>query len=190
MLGRRAYPLALEPRCSRSCRPTGSPPPPKTCREHLDVAADRSVLEALFEQQRLAVQRLLVLPGVELLEGAVGPELPGVDGIGELEFEDAPDLVAVALLAQREELLDPAIQVSLHQIGRSQIDLLFLPLAEDEGARVLQEAADERDHPDVLADAFEPGPHAADATDDEVYPHPCLGRPVERLDDPGIRQRV
>jgi hypothetical protein len=90
----------------------------------------------------------------------------------------------VSRLAQREELLDPAVQVVLHQVGAAEVDRLFLFLPEGERAGVLQEAAYQRDQPDVLADPLEARPEAANAQDDdEVYPHPSLRRLVERLDE-------
>jgi hypothetical protein len=54
----------------------------------------------LFEQERLALEWFLVPSRVESRDGAVGLQLPGVDGVGELELEEAPDFVAVSRLAQ------------------------------------------------------------------------------------------
>jgi hypothetical protein len=70
-------------------------------------------LKPLFEQKRLAVEWFLVPSWVESREGAVELQLPGVDGVGELELQEAPDLLAVSRLAQGEKLLDPAVQVAL-----------------------------------------------------------------------------
>src|SRR5215211_2581250 len=61
---------------------------------------------------------------------------------------------------------------------------------EGKRAGVFQKAAHQRDHPDVPADPVEARPEAADAPDDEVFPHPGLRRLVERLDDQGVSDRV
>jgi hypothetical protein len=50
-------------------------------------------LKPLFEHERLAVEWFLIPSWVESHEGALGLQLPGVDGVGELELEEAPDLV-------------------------------------------------------------------------------------------------
>jgi hypothetical protein len=52
-------------------------------------------LKSLFEQERLAVEWFLVPSRVVSREEAVGLELPGVYGVGELELQEAPDFVAV-----------------------------------------------------------------------------------------------
>jgi hypothetical protein len=96
----------------------------------------------LFEQERLAVEWFLVPSRVESREGAVGLQLPGVDGVGDLELQEAPDFVAASRLAQGEELLDPAVQVVLHEVvGAAEVDLLFLALPEGKRAGGFQEAA-------------------------------------------------
>src|SRR5918993_4449889 len=45
---------------------------------------------------------------------------------------------------------------------------------ESQLAGAFQKAAHQRDHPDVPADPVEARPEAADAPDDEVFPHPGL----------------
>ena len=148
-------------------------------------------LKPLFEQERLAVEWFLVTSRVESHKGAVGFQLSSVDGVGELELEEAPDFVAASRRAQGEELLDPAVQVALHEVvGAAEVNLLFFVLPEGKRTGVFQEAAHQRDHPDVLADPLEARSDAADAPDDEVFPHPDLRRLVERLDDPGVSERV
>jgi hypothetical protein len=131
-------------------------------------------LKALFEQWRLAVEWFLVPSAVKSHEGAVGLQLRSVDGVGELDLEEAPDSVVASRLAQREELLDPAVQVALHEVvGAAEADLLFLVLLEGNRTGVLQEAAQQRDHLDVPADPVEARPEAADAPDDEVFLTPA-----------------
>src|SRR5918998_350793 len=146
-------------------------------------------LEALREEDRLAVQRLLSFLGVAALELAVGLERPAVRGVGELEVEEAADLLAVAPLAQGEGGLHAAVEVALHQVSAAEVDRLLVG-AEGEDAGVLQEAAHQGDDADVLAHALDAGPQAADAAHDQVYLHPGLGGLVEHLDDPRVGERV
>src|SRR5215218_6041514 len=148
------------------------------------------LLEAFFEKNRLAVHVFLILFRVQAFEVAVGAEFPTVRVVGELEIEQAADLLAVALLAQREGRLDAPVEVALHQVGASEVHLLLVPVGEGEDTGVLEEASDKRDHADVLAHGLHAGPQAADAAYDQVYLHPGLGSFVEELDDLGVRKRV
>src|SRR5918997_4382045 len=127
---------------------------------------------------------------MQAFEGAVGAELPAVRVVGELEVEQAADLLAVALLAQRKGRLDAPVEVALHQVGASEVHLLLIPVGEGEDTGVLEETSYQRDHADVLADGLHAGPEAADAADDQVYLHPGLGGFVEELDDLRVREGV
>src|SRR5215218_3614983 len=148
------------------------------------------LLEAFFEKNRLAVHVFLILFRVQAFEVAVGAEFPTVRVVGELEIEQAADLLAVALLAQREGRLDAPVEVALHQVGASEVHLFVIPVGKGEDTGVLEEASYQRDYADVLAHAFHAGPEAADAAYDQVYLHPGLGGLVEELDDLGVRERV
>ena len=55
---------------------------------------------------------------------------------------------------------------------------------------MLQEAAHHRFHADVLGEAGHAWAQAADAAHDQIDLHPRRARPVELLDDRGVRQRV
>src|ERR687890_1674168 len=140
------------------------------------------LLKRLFEEQRLAVQRFLALFRAEAGVVAVPVHLPGVRSVGELEIEKAADFLPVAGFAQGEELLDTPIEVALHQVGRTEVDLLVLALSEGVDSRMLQEAPHQRDHSNVLADPFQAGFEAADAPDHQLYPHPGLRCQVELFD--------
>ena len=85
-----------------------------------------------------------------------------------LEVEQAADPLTVMFLAQREGRLDAPVEVALHQVCASEVDLLVVTFAEGEDAGVLEEAADDGADADVFADAFEPRAQGADAADDEV----------------------
>ena len=62
--------------------------------------------------------------------------------------------------------------------------------AEAVDARMLEEAADDALHVDVLGEARNARPQAADAAHDEVDLHAGLARLVERVDDLAVDQRV
>src|SRR5215204_1671028 len=98
---------------------------------------------------------------MQAFEGTVGAELPAVRVVGELEVEQAADLLAVALLAQREGRLDAPVEVTLHQVGASEVHLLVIPVGEGEDTGMLEEASYQRDNADVLAHGFYAGPEAA-----------------------------
>ena len=78
--------------------------------------------------------------------------------------------------------LDAAIEVALHQVGAADVDLFLAAVEEVVDARVLEEAADDRSHRDVVADAGNAWPQAAHAADDQVDLHAGLRRAEERLD--------
>src|SRR5215207_6253834 len=147
-------------------------------------------LEPFLEQYPLAVYLYFSVSRVPAFEGAIGAELPAVGVVGELEVEQASHPLAVVPLAQGEGRLHAPVQVALHEVCATEVDLLVVPVGEGEDARVLQETSYQRDHADVLAHALHARPQAADAAHDQVYLHPGLGGLVEQLDDLGIRERV
>ena len=54
--------------------------------------------------------------------------------------------------------LHARVEIARHQVGRADVDDRLVAVAlEREDARVLEEAADDRVHPDVLRDALDPG---------------------------------
>ena len=59
-------------------------------------------LKPLFEHEHLAVEWFLVTSRVESHKGAVRFQLSSVDGVGELELEEAPDFVAASRRAEEE----------------------------------------------------------------------------------------
>ena len=63
-------------------------------------------------------------------------------------------------------------------------------VAEVEHARVLEEAADDRAHADVLRNARDARPQRAQAADDEVDLHAGARGAIQRLDDLRIHQRI
>jgi hypothetical protein len=147
-------------------------------------------LKPLFEQERRAVEWFLVPSRLESREGAVGLHLPGVDGVGELELQEAPDFVAVSPLARGDKLLDPAVQVALHEVDAAEVDLLFLALPEGKRAGVFQEAATSETTRMFSLIPSRPSLRQQMPRMMRSIPHPGLRRFVERLDDPRVRERV
>src|SRR4051794_37409189 len=79
--------------------------------------------------------------------------------------------------------LDPAIEVSRHPIGASDIDLLLSTVAEVEDTAVLQESSDDRDDAYVLGKVGNAGPQAADAPDNKIDLHSARRRSIEAPDE-------
>src|ERR1700733_3473367 len=117
-------------------------------------------------------------------DGGAGPvaldiELPGVGGIGEAALEDVEDLRPQLRVLDRDDQLDAAVEVARHQVDGADQDPGLGAALEAVDARVLEEAADDRDDPYVLREARHPGPQAADPAHVEVDPHPRPRRLVQ-----------
>src|SRR5262245_25240982 len=83
--------------------------------------------------------------------GPIWLELARLHRIAELDAQDAvAHLRPQRWIVEREDDLDTPIQVTRHQVGTAQVDLLIAAVAEVVGAAVLQEAPDDADHPDTL----------------------------------------
>ena len=79
-----------------------------------------------------------------------------------------------ARVLDREHDLDAAAEVARHPVGRGEEDLGLVVVLEVGDPRVLEELVDDADDPDVLGDARNAGPEAADAADDQVDADPGL----------------
>ncbi len=90
----------------------------------------------------------------------------------------------------REHHLHAAIEVARHPVGARQIDLRLVVGAEDVDPAVLQEPIDDAADADVLGDARQARPQAADAANDQVDRHARLAGAVQGLDHAVIDQRV
>src|ERR1043166_7561462 len=93
-------------------------------------------------------------------------------------------------VADRRERLDAPIEVAFHHVGAADVHLLVPAVLEPEDARVFQEAADDRAHADVIADAGDAGTQAADAADDHVDLHARLRGAVEHTNHLVVGDRV
>src|SRR5690606_18244309 len=93
-------------------------------------------------------------------------------------------------LGESHERLDAAVEVAVHHVGAADVDLRVAVVLEPEHAGVLEVAAEDRTHPDRLAEPGHPRTDGADAADDEVNRHSRLARAVERVDDLLVDDRV
>ena len=84
---------------------------------------------------------------------------------------------AIGLVLDRRDQLDPVVEVARHQVGGADEDAGLLAALEGVDPRVLEEAADDRDDPDVLRDPGHARAQAADAAHVEVDLRPRPARP-------------
>ena len=90
------------------------------------------------------------------------------------------ELLANPRVLNRRHELDPVVEIARHQVGRADVDALGLAVAlERVHARVLEEAADDRDDLDVLRDAGHTGTQSADPAHVDLHLDPGLRGAVE-----------
>ena len=118
-------------------------------------------------------------------------EIPRVDVVREVDVEafvdDAP---AQFRVEDRKRDFDPAEQVAPHPVGRREPHVRLAAVLEIPDAMVLEEAAEDRAHADVLGRAGHARPQRARAAHDEVDLHPGLRRRLQRADHALLDQRV
>src|SRR4051794_36407911 len=90
----------------------------------------------------------------------------------------------------REDRLDPAVQVARHEVGAADEHLVVAAVAEVVDARVLEETSDDRRDVDCLADAGYAGTQTANAAYLQVDAHASLRGAVQGLDAGLIDQGV
>src|SRR5258705_4330886 len=93
-------------------------------------------------------------------------------------------------VADRVQRLDAPIEIALHQVGAADVHLFVAAVVEPEDSRMLQEAADDGSHTDVVADARDAGAQAADAANDQVDPYAGLRGAIEHANHLVIGDRV
>src|SRR5436309_5883213 len=94
----------------------------------------------------------------------------------------ADDAALESGVEHREAELDAPEEVARHPVGAREVNVLGAAILEVKHARMLEEAADDRAHADVLRHALDPGAQRAHAAHDEVDLHPGAGGGVELLD--------
>ena len=95
-----------------------------------------------------------------------------------------------ARVLDRREQLDARVEVARHEVGRADPVAALVAALEAVDARVLEEAADDRDHADVLRHARHARAQAADAAHVQVHLHARLRGLVEGADAARVHERV
>ena len=145
----------------------------------------------MTEQPGLAVHLTLIRRPVAAGVVAVGLEHPRPSIIAQLHLQHRlANVGSDRLLFDREDNLDAAVQVARHQIGTAQVHFRITAVLKVVDAAVLQEAPDNADHADVLADTGQTGPQTADAAHNQIHLYADPRSSVERADQPIIHQRV
>src|ERR1035438_1176406 len=118
---------------------------------------------ALFHEPLLSVQRLLTPLGTpNILPTALHD--PCLRGVVQINFENLVlDLTNQRRVFQGKQHLHATVEVAWHQVGAAQVDFFFAAVTEIIDAAVLQEAADNADHLNVLADPRHARPQAANS---------------------------
>ena len=144
----------------------------------------------------MGVERLFVRRRDNASRAAIGQDRPALFVVEEIRQHDLFEQLLVHRRVQdRRQRLDATIEIARHQIGRGNIELGLgrgqaVAGAEGIDAGVLEEAPDDRLDADVLRQARNARPQAADAAHDEIDLDAGLARVIERIDDLGIDQRV
>src|SRR5439155_6300264 len=86
--------------------------------------------------------------------------------------------------------LDAPIEIARHQVRAADERLLCAAVAEVPRAAVLQEAADDAPHADVVADARHAGTKNGDAADEQIDLHARLRRAVQQINHTRIDERI
>src|SRR3954447_13827869 len=108
--------------------------------------------------------------------------LPGPSVVGEHDLDDVAQLGHALRVGDGSERLDPAVEISFHQVRRSDEVALTFATAEDIDARVLEVPANDRSDVDRLALAGHARAYRAHAADDEIDRDTRLRRSVQRCD--------
>ncbi len=95
----------------------------------------------------------LGLLGDDAMPGAVGLELPRLRVVGEQRLQDRLDLVPHVRVLDRHDHLDAVVEVARHQVGAAEEVRPLVARLEAVEPAVLEEAAEDRAHADLLAAA-------------------------------------
>ena len=118
----------------------------------------------------LAVHRRLAFLRLDLDIGAIRQHDPGVDGIPQLQVQNAVELLGNGRVVNADAHLHAALGVAGQEVARGNIDMPALPFPEAVNAGVFQIAAHQAADVDILRLARHACPHAADAAHDHIHP--------------------
>ncbi len=121
---------------------------------------------------------------------AVGVQVESAGFVAQRRDEHLTEFLLGLLVGDLDERLDPPVEVAVHKVRRADPDLVGPAVAESDHPRMLQEAAENRPHPDALRQAGHAGAQGADSPDDQIDVDAGPARPVERVDDVLIHNGV
>src|SRR2546421_6661240 len=132
----------------------------------------------------LAIEEWLAWLGLYAHVGTVRQQFMRVDGIGQVRLEH---MIANDFTQNRvfngEERLNAAIEVALHHIRASKVNLLVAIIAKVENAAVFQEAPHLSLDMNVLAHAGNPRTQTTHAAHNQVNAHARLRCTIEQVND-------
>ena len=144
----------------------------------------------------MRVERLFPFRGSDSLARPVRQDPKALLVVHQVGFHDLIEHVLMnGGIEQRNERLDAPIKIALHEIGGRNENARFRmrqPMAGAEriDARVLQEAADERLHANIVGQPGHARPQAANSAYHDVDLHARAAGRIESVDDLRIDERV
>src|SRR6266581_8287023 len=122
---------------------------------------------------------------------AVGLEQAGLQVVGQRNLQQlAFDPLAQIPVVDWEDGFDAPEEIAGHPVGAAHKRLRLAGVLEIEDAAVFEEPVHDAAHGDILAEARQSGPQAANSAHDEVDLDPRLGSLIKRLDHLAVDQGV
>jgi hypothetical protein len=129
-----------------------------------------------MEQDRLRVDRQLAIRRRQSHVRSVRPQLARLDVVGQIGTQNlVPDARDETEVAHRRHDLDAPVQIARHQVGAADVRLVIAAVGEPPQPTVLEEAPDNAAHTNILAHTRYSRAQRADAADEQVHLHTCLG---------------
>src|SRR5690606_18081410 len=113
---------------------------------------------------------------------SVRTKVPCGRALVERLVQNLPDIRDLFRGTQRDQGLDPAVEVAVHEIRRSDPYLGFAAVAELVRPRMLEEPTEDAAHPKVLTQAGDLRADRADPTHQDIDRHPGHRRAVQGVD--------
>src|SRR6185437_8053213 len=124
----------------------------------------QSVLSRDFQKTLLTTNAQLRLRRLDTLITAVGQQQASLGVVGQRGAQDVADQSLLQLRRlNRKHHLDAPAQIAIHPVGRTDVHLWIVVVAEVENTAVFQKAIHNGDDTDVVADARHYRPKRADA---------------------------